>query len=345
MTIKIRIRKIKGGVSYYLDIHNGTRRWKENTGVISLDRNYDRKQKREDVEQIRSRRIQSLSMGLEYSPVKMRSMLLIDYITERMNNSLNVNKRRFSAIINHLHNFSGRRHLTFGEVTPTFCRDFRDYLSKHLKGETPADYFKRFRSILNDAERDGIIERNPSRGVKNSNPVAGQLRKDVLTDQEIQLLSTTACGNIEVRRAFLFACFTGLRGGDIRSLTWEQIDLYSNTMTIVQNKTGHALTVPLNKTALRLLGFSRSGSVFSLPTQNGINKVLKAWSKRAGIQKHVTFHVARHSFITNVYLHTDNIKLAGSLAGHSSVKHTEKYVHIGDKQRRKAVDALPDIIG
>ena len=56
------------------------------------------------------------------------------------------------------------------------------------------------------------------------------------------------------------------------------------------------------------------------------------------------FHSARHSFITNIMANGANIKTAASLAGHSTTRHTEKYVHIIDELKQKAVDSLPDII-
>ena len=57
----------------------------------------------------------------------------------------------------------------------------------------------------------------------------------------------------------------------------------------------------------------------------------------------VLFHRARHSFITNIMANGANIKTAASLAGHSTTRHTEKYVHIIDELKQKAVDSLPDL--
>ena len=55
------------------------------------------------------------------------------------------------------------------------------------------------------------------------------------------------------------------------------------------------------------------------------------------------FHCSRHSFITNIMANGANIKTAASLAGHSTTRHTEKYVHIIDELKQKAVDSLPDL--
>ena len=57
----------------------------------------------------------------------------------------------------------------------------------------------------------------------------------------------------------------------------------------------------------------------------------------------VLFHCFRHSFITNIMANGANIKTAASLAGHSTTRHTEKYVHIIDELKQKAVDSLPDL--
>ena len=57
----------------------------------------------------------------------------------------------------------------------------------------------------------------------------------------------------------------------------------------------------------------------------------------------VLFHCARHTFITNLMASGANIKTAASLAGHSSTRHTEKYIHIIDTQKQQAVDNLPPL--
>ena len=62
------------------------------------------------------------------------------------------------------------------------------------------------------------------------------------------------------------------------------------------------------------------------------------------LASYILFHDLRHSFITNIMANGANIKTAASLAGHSTTRHTEKYVHIIDELKQKAVDSLPDII-
>lgn len=97
---------------------------------------------------------------------------------------------------------------------------------------------------------------------------------------------------------------------------------------------------------MRIIGANaseRKGLIFNLPTHARALRVLKEWTQKAGIQKHISFHCARHTFITMLIDNGAGIKTAASLAGHSSTRHTEKYIHVIDHQKQKAVDNLPNL--
>ena len=89
--------------------------------------------------------------------------------------------------------------------------------------------------------------------------------------------------------------------------------------------------------------FSGEERVFQLPSHSYCLRMLNEWTRKAGIRKHISFHCARHTFITNLMASGANIKTAASLAGHSSTRHTEKYIHIIDTQKQQAVDNLPPL--
>ena len=80
--------------------------------------------------------------------------------------------------------------------------------------------------------------------------------------------------------------------------------------------------------------------VFDLPTANGANKTLKAWVKRAGITKKITWHNARHSFGTNIVYHGAATSTASSLLGHSSMKYTQRYVNAANDLKERSTDKL-----
>ena len=104
--------------------------------------------------------------------------------------------------------------------------------------------------------------------------------------------------------AFLFCCVSGLRYSDVSKLTWKEItvsqDGYAQIETTMQ-KTGKSITIPLSDNALKWLP-EREGSLpenrilYKLPDQvNNADVRLRTLIKKAGISKHVTFHVARHT--------------------------------------------------
>lgn len=84
-----------------------------------------------------------------------------------------------------------------------------------------------------------------------------------------------------------------------------------------------------------------NSSIFNLPSYESCSKSVKLWVKRAGINKHISWHCARHSFAVNILNNGANIKTVASLLGHSGLKHTEKYTRAVDKLKEDAINSLP----
>jgi len=72
-----------------------------------------------------------------------------------------------------------------------------------------------------------------------------------------------------------------------------------------------------------------------------INGYLKDIAKKAGINKKITTHTARHSFADIARQKTDNIYNLSKTLGHSSLKVTEAYLATFDE---KAVDDTLDSV-
>ncbi|HMJ46815.1 MAG TPA: site-specific integrase, partial [Ferruginibacter sp.] len=163
-----------------------------------------------------------------------------------------------------------------------------------------------------------------------------------LTLDELKTLKATPTESSEVKRAFLFSCVTGLRWCDIKAVKWGNINLKSRQMNVKQSKTGEALTTPLNDTAINLLGEAgKTGDyVFTLPTANGANKTVKAWVKRAKINKAISWHNSRHTFGTNLIYNDVDILTASKLLGHTSMKHTQRYVKASEEMKQVATDKI-----
>jgi integrase/recombinase XerD len=278
---------------------------------------------------------------------KVKNQDFINYLEKYVNAYPKKDLRVMKAVLLHFKEFAPP-HITAKEITETFCHDFKEHLSQTLNGESPSTYFARFKKMIRQATRDKLFRVNPSQDIRNFKTDVS-IAKDVLTIEELQLMATAHCGNSEVKRAFLFCCNTGLRFVDVNALQWKNIE--KNVLKIEQSKTkdkatdGGKVEITLNDTAIKILGTptDKEDLVFKLPSHNSTVKSLDHWAKRAGIEKHITFHVARHTFGTLLAYYESDILTISKLLGHTSLKHTAKYIRTSNEMKQKAVNSIPTI--
>lgn len=239
--------------------------------------------------------------------------------------------------------------LQANQLTKPLMEEYKDYLYANGTGEGPRSYFQRFKKILNAALEEKILTDNPAKGIVCRSDM--NLKKDILSLGEIEQLARAKCGNPEVKRAFLFCCYSGLRFCDVKSLTYGNVDFGNNRLQFEQAKTkGHSsnsvVTLDLSPTMKTIIGEKGSKKnndlIFHLPSHNAALSALAHWMKRAGIDKHITWHCARHSFAVLMLSHTD-LKTVSGLLGHSSLKCVEQYTRILDERKKNAINSLPTI--
>ena len=231
---------------------------------------------------------------------------------------------------------------------------FSEYLQSRSVGEGAKSIYQRFKKVIKFAIEHDVIRKNPCDGVviKVDDQI---LKKDVLSlDEENTLINTHYEGeNPNIRRAFIMSLYCGLRFCDVKDLTFANVDFANKLLMFEQNKTkGHSgksgVVIPLNDGLLRLIGEPEQGQnkdslIFPLPSYEMCLKALKRWVKRAGIDKHISWHCARHSFAVNILNNGANIKTVASLLGHSGLRHTEKYTRAIDKLKEDAINSLPEL--
>ena len=231
---------------------------------------------------------------------------------------------------------------------------FTEYLQSRSVGEGAKSIYQRFKKVIKYAIDHDDMTKNPCNGVtiKIDDQI---LRKDVLSlDEEKALINTHYEGeNPNIRRAFIMCLYCGLRFCDVKDLTFANVDYSNKLLKFEQNKTkGHSansgVIIPLNDGLLKLIGEpadeqSKDSLIFPLPSYEMCLKALKRWVKRAGIEKHISWHCARHSFAVNILNNGANIKTVASLLGHSGLKHTEKYTRAVDELKQKAINSLPTL--
>jgi site-specific recombinase XerD len=160
-----------------------------------------------------------------------------------------------------------------------------------------------------------------------------------LTEAELKALfelydSETIPGHLHrTLRHFLFMCLTGIRISDFLRLKHENIQ--ENVLKFVPHKTNvrkrRELHVPLIVKALDLIDDedSRTCFVFNAISEQKMNVQLKDIAPLAEINKDITNHSARHTFATLFLEKTSDVATLQKLLGHSNIRETMIYVHIG----------------
>jgi site-specific recombinase XerD len=237
------------------------------------------------------------------------------------------------------------------QLNEEMMRKFVEYLKSKSSGEGALTFYKRFKKVIKYAADKNILTKNPCNGVVCSGN-EDALTKDILSIEEMEILIRTSYTgqNKEIKRAFTFSLYTGIRFCDIIDLKYGNVDYSNKRLTFEQAKTkGHSrksrVEIPLNDGLINLIGEKSKNEdyIFNLPSQTMCLKALKHWVTRAGIDKHITWHCARHSFAVNILNNGANIKTVSDLLGHSGLKHTEKYIHAVDKLKKDAINSLPEI--
>ena len=225
--------------------------------------------------------------------------------------------KMIKACVNHFKLFMTLNNITSlqgKDIKDSLIYDYKEYLlnDSGLNGESPNSYFRRFKKLLKQAQRDKIVKGEPAKDITikvNKNAFT----KDVLTIEDLQNLNNTHCNNDQIKRAFLFSSMTGLRFVDVKQIKWNNID--KGVLKYTQEKTNVENRINLNNTAISLIGESGNAEskVFILPSFEYCMRILKEWKNDAGLNKHITWHVARHSFATNLLIKKTDIKTSLSI--------------------------------
>ena len=352
MSVTLRKRKLPSGrTQLYLDIYCMGNRRSEALGFL-LEKN-DRFQNRETMkmaEEIQAKRqldLQAETHGL--TGTHNRKANVLQYLNAQAEVRTSPNTRAsWKQAIESFEDFAGKS-VVFGDLTPQLFEKFKTYLLKRLSANSALVYFSRIKTALNQAVRDNLLPVNPA--------VRTTIRKTEtlpihLSIKEIRKLSKTSCANDQVKQAFLFSCFSGLRYSDVDRLTWDKVkDEY---LEFTQKKTGEPERLPLSVQALQILRKQKKAraspniereipdkAVFFLPSQPVVDKQLKKWGKLAGIEKPLSMHKARHSFATIALSSGIDIYTVSKLLGHKNLATTQIYAKVVDEKKRRAMSKLP----
>lgn len=293
--------------------------------------------------------IEQQCIGTGIVPAHKMKANFLDYYSEYVLNNKRDGNRHLPGSFEHFKAFLKKDFIAPIDITENLCSRFRQYLLDKFNGDTPANYFSRYKRVLKAATKEGYFRLNPADDVKAKSNPSTHLKENLEADEYIRLLKTP-CLNEEVKEAFVLSCYTGLRWCDVKPLSWSDIKGDQLKTRLIQAKTGEPVWVTLHPIAKAILekrkahfvNRAKNDLVFQLPTHDGANKLLQAWCNSARLDKHITWHCARLSFsILLQDAHVDDATVA-CLLGHRSTKHVrETYKRHRPKDLTETIARLP----
>lgn len=376
--VRIRTKKLaNGNKSIYLDIYvNGHRDYEFLRMYLIPEKDSQSKEanKRtlELVESIKAKRVIEINTAAHgLSNRKERSKVLLrDYIEAIASTKGSATMHNYKGLIHHLERYN-KTDIQIGRIDRHYIMGFVDYMKhaviehternkgKTLSTSTQHHYFKCLKMALDEAVSDDIIEANPVLAIKKSDrPKQGNPTERVfLTEEELVRFCQTDFGSKNpaydlVKRAFVLECLTGLRHCDIRKLKWGDIvkdNEGREHFSVIQQKTGGVVVIYLNNRIRECLpqrGESKATDLIfnGLLSKGHINEyLLPKWAKMAGIDKHVTTHVGRHTFATLMYSRERDLYTVSKLLGHQDIEITQIYAKVLDDSKYKAMQSFDGI--
>jgi len=308
---------------------------------------------------VTAEKVRNAFQGLEYRKhtlITLYDDFLTDY-AQKVECGLKSKRtlQKYHAVYKHLKSFLQTRHhlsdIALKEIQPTFATDFETFLLTycHLSHNTVWLYSFPVRMLMHRAVENGWLVRYP---FSDYNISQQRPERVFLTKEEIrQLIDVPKLTPAQtfIRDMFLFCTFTGLAYIDLKNLREENIvrspldgDVWIRTR---RQKTSVEVNVKLLDIPLQILdkysGLSRNEYFFPIPSHVYCCNLLKTIMKKCGIDKHVTWHVARHTMATVVCLSNGMpIESVSSLLGHKCITSTQIYAKITNEKLGREMDVL-----
>lgn len=236
------------------------------------------------------------------------------------------------------------------EINHKFIVDFECYLRTvcGCNENTAAKFLQTFRMIIIRAKDNGYIKADP---FANYRIRIKRVDRGYLTDEELGIIAEKEFKTprlAQIRDIFLFSCYTGLAYIDIRDLKEENIKTsFDGNEWIMthRQKTKTPVNVPLLDVPKALIkkykGQVQNGKLFPVPSNQKTNQYLKEIADACGIDKNITFHMARHTFATTVTLSKGvPIESVSKMLGHTNVQTTQIYARITNEKISRDMAAL-----
>ena len=243
------------------------------------------------------------------------------------------------------------------KIDHVFIMDYDFWLRSVRKcaNNTAVKYIKNFKKIIRLCMANGWLSKDPFLGYKAKLKV---VERPYLTKDEIQAIYEKEFASDrlnQVRDFFIFSCFTSLAYVDVKQLSKSNINIGIDGDQWIftrRQKTDTSTRVPLLPLARELVlkyenhpQCVNSDVLFPILSNQKMNSYLKEIASVCGINKDLTFHIARHTFATTVTLSNGvPIESVSKMLGHTNIKTTQHYAKILDKKVSEDMSVLRNLL-
>ncbi len=225
------------------------------------------------------------------------------------------------------------------------------------KPKTVNFFIQTIKAFFGSEVNKGNINKNPMQHVKNLK--VEKKRPDYFTAEELKKFFDQKMPDA-YKNAFTGLLHTGMRIGELKNLTWNDIDLNRKLIHVrpkdeVKVKTFYSeRSIPMNKTMLEMitkLNKNKSSDTYVFPSIEGKKlsdrRLLEACIKigtEAGIKSRLYLHKFRHTFASQLVQKGVRIEVVQKLLGHANIQETMIYAHLRLEDRHDDVSKLDSLI-
>lgn len=245
----------------------------------------------------------------------------------------------------------GTTDIFLSELSFKFITDFEFYLRNYqpkdhqraMANNGVMKHLERFRKMVTMAVKMEWIERDPFEKYQLK---FHRVEREFLSAEELTRIENKEFKIVRlqwIRDLFVFSCYTGLAYIDTMNLTPGNITLGIDGeywISTCRQKTDQPVRVPILPKAWEIIEKYRThprslqkGTIFPNISNQKLNCYLKEIADLCGIEKNLTFHVARHTFATTVTLTNGvPIETVSKMLGHSKITTTQVYAKVIEKK-------------
>jgi len=244
-------------------------------------------------------------------------------------------------------------------ITPDLVAEYRD---ERLEAGKSASRVRLELSLLSHLFTIAIKEwrvgllYNPVAHIRKPAPAKGRDRRLSADEEKALFKACDKHSNSMLGWIARIALYTGMRAGEIKSLTRQQVNLQKRTVLLTETKNGSARTVPLTREAVEIFRLALNNPVRPLkvdlifwgePGRDGVRRPYEfrpAWHralKQAGI-KGLRFHDLRHEAVSRLVEAGLGDQEVAAISGHKSMQMLRRYTHL---RAEDLVDRLDQLMG